>query len=188
MADKFQWLETVLLSQGAQSTPLAKEAVQPVPHHRPPGLQPAGLPPQSPGEPRETARGHGSMELPPSAVGLPPWCRALPGPVSNVIPIPRAAAANGMGLRDLNAVIHSLHTSIKGLRLYLLQNLAWGEALCRGRQEMGWGVVLSQTLPSIVILSKTPNLCALAFLSAYSMESNCDEILPISGASQVTQW
>ena len=135
MADKFQWLETVLLSQGAQSTPLAKETVQPVPHHRQLGLQPAGLPPQSPREPRETGGGHGWMELPPSAVGLPLWCPALPRPVSNVIPIPRAAAASGMELRGLNAVIHSLHASTKGL--HLEKSTLQGEAGVRVGGEGG---------------------------------------------------
>ena len=98
------------------------------------------------------------MELPPSAVGLPPWCPALPGPLSNVIPIPRAAAANRMELRGLNAVIHSLHTSTKGLRLYLLQTLAWGEALCWGRLEMGLGVGRGPQPNSAVNSNSEPNI------------------------------
>lgn len=44
VADKFQWLDTLLLSQRTQFKPLAKEAVpcQSFPHHRPRRLQPTG--------------------------------------------------------------------------------------------------------------------------------------------------
>ena len=159
----------VLQSQGAQFKSLAKEAVQrqPVPHHRPPRLQPAGLRQQSPENPEEQEEDTAGWIFLHQPMALPPWCPALPGPVSHVTPIARAAAANGRELQGLNVVIHNLHTSTEGLGLYLLQSMAQEKSTLQGEagdRVRDGGAVLSQALPLTVILSKTANPCALVFL------------------------
>ena len=74
------------------------------------------------------------MELPPSAVGLPPWCPALPGPVSNVIPIPRAAAANGMQLSTACIL------PLKGCVCTFSRTWHGEKHSAGGGRRWGWGV------------------------------------------------